>query len=31
MTKLGKTLADDTLQAIQARAEVTLRDQRSSN
>jgi hypothetical protein len=31
MTKLGKTLADDTLQAMQARAEATLREQRSSN
>jgi hypothetical protein len=31
MTKLGKTLADDTLQAMQARTEATLREQRSSN
>ena len=31
MTKLGKTLADDTLQAMQARTEATPREQRSSN
>jgi hypothetical protein len=31
MTKLGKTLADDTFQAMQARAEAALREQRSSN
>ncbi|MGE0850731.1 MAG: phasin family protein [Hyphomicrobiaceae bacterium] len=31
MTKLGKTLADDTLQAMQARTEAALREQRSSN
>jgi hypothetical protein len=31
MTKLGKTLADDTMQAIQSRMEETAREQRSSN
>ena len=31
MTKLGKTLADDTLQAMQARTEAALREQRSNN
>ena len=31
MTKLGKSLADDTMQAMQARTEETGREQRSSN
>jgi hypothetical protein len=31
MTKLGKSLADDTLQAIQARMEETARETRPSN
>jgi hypothetical protein len=31
MTKLGKSLADDTMQAMQARMEETGREQRSSN
>lgn len=31
LTKLGKTLADDTIQAIQSRAEATMREHRSNN
>ena len=31
MTKIGKSLADDTIQAIQTRMEETARDTRPSN